>query len=280
MVPQCNHILEPCWKVWAIWCGFASTLKLAAGGTLSNWNLAAKQSFQQPPTPSYSIIAPAKQRGEGDKSQGRVYEMSSGECKRMIRDATGCNAVRRGRSRCNQMSFKDVTWLVARLLPGLLLQGRGGRGGDGGWENISWGKTRMTIKWKCWSVMTEIFQSSQVWSLNLCGQRGLLQTIDNQDDEDNDEVKNNDDDHQNLNCDIDGFYDSLRTRCFSLVMAFGGIIVTKDLRMMTNALIVFPPLLMWGKSIVLTKGGRGAWYGGEKKTKAEWWRTASRDRSQ
>ena len=56
----------------------------------------------------------------------------------------------------------------------------------------------MTEKWKCWLVMTEIFQSSQVRSLNLCGQRGLLQTIDNQDDEE----KNNDDDHQNLNCDI------------------------------------------------------------------------------
>ena len=49
MARERNHILEACWKVWAIWCGFASTLKLAAGvpvdgGTLSNWNLAAEKS--------------------------------------------------------------------------------------------------------------------------------------------------------------------------------------------------------------------------------------------
>ena len=45
----------------------------AGGGTLSNWNLAAKQSSD--------IQSSQQHRGEGgDKSQGRVYEMSSGGC--------------------------------------------------------------------------------------------------------------------------------------------------------------------------------------------------------
>ena len=107
------------------------------GGTLSNWNLAAEQSRALSSSRalifnhrSSSSSAQEKGGGGGDKSQGRVYEMSSRGCKRMIRDATGCNAVSRGQSRCNQMSFKDVTWLVvhppARITPA-----------KGGWEKIS-----------------------------------------------------------------------------------------------------------------------------------------------
>ena len=99
--------------------GWRHLIKLESG---------CKAEFSAATHPSYSIIAPAKQRGEGDKSQGRVYEMSSGECKRMIRDATGCNAVRRGRSRCNQMSFKDVTWLVARPAARITPAREGGEG--------------------------------------------------------------------------------------------------------------------------------------------------------
>ena len=102
----------------------------AGGGTLSNWNLAAKQSSDIQSSQQQQQRAGEGRRGEGDKSQGRVYEMSSRGCKRMIRDATGCNAVKRGQSRCNQMSFKDVTWLVvhppARIIPA-----------KGGWEKIS-----------------------------------------------------------------------------------------------------------------------------------------------
>ena len=99
------------------------------------------------------MAAAEQRRGGEDKSQGRVYEMSSVGCKRMIRDATGCNAVRRGQSRCNQMSFKDVTWLVARLLPGLLLQGRG--------VGKNWEDMNMDVKQKCQLVMIKLFQNSQ-----------------------------------------------------------------------------------------------------------------------
>ena len=134
--------------------------------------------------------------------------------------------------------------------------------------------------------MTEIFQSCQVWSLTfcciLCGQRGILPTIDNQD-KDNDEENNNDDTWKS-----EWWHWSLLslTKKRSVLFWWWYLlphIVTIDLksmskRKMTKAVIVFPPLLMWwlgmwGKSIVLTKGGGIVlWYGScmvvQKKTKA------------
>ena len=74
MVAEENDILEGCWKVWAIWCGFASTLKaapVAAPYQIGIWLQSRVLIFNH--------RSSTEERG-GDKSQGRVYEMSSGGC--------------------------------------------------------------------------------------------------------------------------------------------------------------------------------------------------------
>ena len=103
---QSHSVDEKCWKVGAIWAhfgtfseevveklgqfgfGFASTLKrrllvrwVAAPYQIGIWLQSKAQTFW------YSIITGAERRG--DKSQGRVYEMSSRQCKGMIRDRGG-----------------------------------------------------------------------------------------------------------------------------------------------------------------------------------------------
>ena len=129
LVRICIHFEAGGWRAG----GWRHLIKLESGckqGCRAKQSTEQQQSSDIQSSQQQQQRAGAGRRGEGDKSQGRVYEMSSVGCKRMIRDATGCNAVRRGQSRCNQMSFKDVTWLVAHN-PARITTA------NGGWEKIS-----------------------------------------------------------------------------------------------------------------------------------------------